>query len=152
MDPEVLITVIGPSWNLRMHTVPYKLDLLSRRPNSVSWQSLGQQLDFVSWHFSGAKVAPCVHAQAMHFSYTLLTAQLLASAHLLNVTVLISSTGPMAVVILAFSCGRRFEAKNRKRIDDRVEPLGMLDVVDRILFSRVCSINVVVRLIRKEGM
>jgi hypothetical protein len=48
------------------------------------------------------------------------------------------------------SCGRRVEAKKRKRIGDSVEPWGMPDVVGRTLSSYVPSMRVLVRLVKKE--
>jgi hypothetical protein len=41
---------------------------------------------------------------------------------LLKVRMLVSSTKPITVVAPALSCGRRVEAKKRKRIGDSVEP------------------------------
>jgi hypothetical protein len=66
------------------------------------------------------------------------------------VSMLVSSTKPIAIVAPALSCSRRVEAKKRKRIGDRVEPYGMPDVVDRTLSSYAPSMRVVVRLVKKE--
>jgi hypothetical protein len=71
---------------------------------------------------------------------------------LLNVSILVSSTKPITVVAPAFSYRRRVEAKKRKRIGDRVEPWGIPDVVDRILSSKVPSVRVIVRSLKKERM
>ena len=102
---------------------------------------LGRRVKCISWYFSGANVAPCVRAQAMHFSFALSRIRQFASVDLLNVVMLVSSTKPIAVVAPTLSCGRRVEAKKRKRIGDRVEPCGMPDVVDRTLSSYVPSMR-----------
>jgi hypothetical protein len=86
----------------------------------------------------------------MHFSFALSRTRQFASVDLLNVSMLVSSTKPIAVVAPVLSCGRRVEAKKRKRISDRVERCRMPDVVDRTLSSYVPSTRVVVRLVKKE--
>jgi hypothetical protein len=112
----------------------------------------GRRVKCISWYFSGANVAPCVRAQAMHFSFALSRTRQFASVDLLNVSMLVSSTKPIAVVAPVLSCGRRVEAKKRKRSGDSVEPWGMPDVVGRTLSSYVPSMGVVVRLVKKERM
>ena len=86
----------------------------------------------------------------MHFSFALSRNRQFASVDLLKVRMLVSSTRPIAVIVPALSCGRRVEAKKRKRIGDSVEPWGMPDVVGRTLSSYVPSMRVVVRLVKKE--
>jgi hypothetical protein len=79
-------------------------------------------------------VSTCVRAQAVHFSFTLSRTRQFASVDLLKVStvrMLVSSTKPIAVVAPALSCGRRVEAKKRKRMGDSVEPWGMPDVGPR---------------------
>ena len=73
----------------------------------------------------------------MHFSFALSRTRQFASVDLLNVRMLVSSTNPIAVVTPALSCGRRVEAKKRKRIEDSVEPWRTPDVVGRTLSSYV---------------
>ena len=136
--PRILITGIGPSWNLGMRTVACMLDFLGRRVKCISW------------YFSGANVEPCVRAQAMHFSFALSRTRQFASVDLLKVSMLVSSTKPIAVVAPVLSCSRRVEVKKRKRISDRVEPYRMPDVVDRTLSSYVLSTRVVVRSVKNE--
>jgi hypothetical protein len=51
------------------------------------------------------------------------------------------------VVALAFSCGRRVEAKKRKRIGNRVEPKGIPEMVNWVLSSKVPNTRVVVQLV-----
>jgi hypothetical protein len=58
----------------------------------------------------------------MHFSFALSRNRQFASVDLLKVRMLVSSTRPIAVIVPALSCGRRVEAKKRKRIGDSVEP------------------------------
>jgi hypothetical protein len=70
----------------------------------------------------------------MHFSFALSRTRQFASVDLLKVRMLVSSTKPIAVVAPALSCGRRVEAKKRKRIGDSVEPWGMPATVIRFLY------------------
>jgi hypothetical protein len=88
----------------------------------------------------------------MHFSFALSRTRQFASVDLLKVSMLVSSTKPIAVVTPVLSCGRRVEAKKRKRIGNRVEPCRMPNMVDRTLSSYVPSTRVVVRSVKKERM
>lgn len=66
--PSIFIAGTGPSRNLGILTVACMLNFLGRRVKCISW------------YFSGANVAPCVHAQATHFSFALSKTQKAAQA------------------------------------------------------------------------
>ena len=61
-------------------------------------------------------------ARPMHFSFALPRTRQSASVGLLKVRMLVSSTKPIAAVAPALSCGRRVEAKKRKRIGLTASP------------------------------
>jgi hypothetical protein len=63
--------------------------VLSIRTIACMLNFLGLQARCISWYFSGAKVAPCVGAQAIHFSFALSRAQQVVSVGLLNVRMVV---------------------------------------------------------------